>query len=227
MRSPYTLDDPPPRQPPAAVVEVTAWALAADIWHGHQPDSLLGTECAECHRSWPCPSWEVADSILADVCPPGTTPRRAADAGTGGRVPRSAASPLRPVTESAAAPVSTAVPASSTVTSALAPAAEPAPVPHGAEPDRAELPAQGTGRHAVAADRPSFAQRAGGLVPATRSGTPTRGRRRRAEPADGTEVPIERSAERLVGHRARATQELPVLGNLPRALRAAGDSGRH
>ncbi|WP_344319594.1 hypothetical protein, partial [Actinocatenispora thailandica] len=105
------------------------------------------------------------------------------------------------------------------------------PATHAAEPDPGrevtELPAQGTGRHAVAADRPSFAQRAAGLVPATRAGAPTRGRRRRADPADAAEVPIERSAERLVGHRARATQELPVLGNLPRALRAAGDAGRH
>ncbi|MEV0839867.1 hypothetical protein AB0I55_09940 [Actinocatenispora sera] len=222
MRSPYTLDSPPPRQPPAAVVEVTAWVLAADIWHGHQPDSLLGTECAECHGSWPCPSWEVADSILADVCPPGTTPRRAADTRTGGRVPRSAGSPLRPANEPATA-ANAATPASSALASALAPPAAEAE----SAADPAELSAQGTGRHAVAADRPSFAQRAGGLVPATRAGTPPRGRRRRAEPADGAEVPIERSAERLVGHRARATQELPVLGNLPRALRAARDAGRH
>ena len=68
MRSPYTLEDPPPLGPPYPVVEATAWSIAADLWHRHRPDSLLGTECVGCRATWPCAPWVVADGILADVC---------------------------------------------------------------------------------------------------------------------------------------------------------------
>lgn len=68
MRSPYTLEDPPPIEPPDRVVEATAWSVAADLWHTHRPDTLLGTDCVRCQHGWPCPTWEVADSILGDVC---------------------------------------------------------------------------------------------------------------------------------------------------------------
>jgi hypothetical protein len=68
MRSPYTLEDPPPIEPPVAVVEATAWSIAAGLWHSHRPDSLLGTDCVQCRHGWPCPTWEVADGIIGDVC---------------------------------------------------------------------------------------------------------------------------------------------------------------
>ncbi|MGA8113019.1 MAG: hypothetical protein WCA46_05100, partial [Actinocatenispora sp.] len=68
MRSPYTLEDPPPMDAPGLVVERTAWSLAADLWHDHLPDRLLGTDCATCVCPWPCATWEVADGIIAGVC---------------------------------------------------------------------------------------------------------------------------------------------------------------
>lgn len=68
MRSLYTVDSPPPAEPPAGVAEVTAWAIAVRMWCDHQPDSLMGTTCVGCRAPWPCPSWEVADGIIADVC---------------------------------------------------------------------------------------------------------------------------------------------------------------
>ncbi len=67
MRSPYTLDDPPPLQPPGPVIEITAWSIAADRWHEHHPDTLLGADCMRCRCAWPCPTWEVADGIIAGV----------------------------------------------------------------------------------------------------------------------------------------------------------------
>ncbi len=67
MRSPYTLDDPPPLQPPGPVIEITAWSIAADLWHEHHPDTLLGADCMRCRCAWPCATWEVADGIIAGV----------------------------------------------------------------------------------------------------------------------------------------------------------------
>ncbi|HEY3505456.1 MAG TPA: hypothetical protein VGN37_22060, partial [Actinocatenispora sp.] len=110
MRSPYTLDDPPPIDPPVAVVERTAWSLAADLWHGHQPDSLLGADCAACRLPWPCPTWEVADGVLGDVCAarPGAPPPAGPPRGPSGRARTvsTVPAPLRP--EAAREPVAAA-----------------------------------------------------------------------------------------------------------------------
>lgn len=99
MRSPYTLDDPPPVDAPVAVVERTAWSLAADLWHGHQPDTLLGADCARCRSPWPCPTWEVADGVLGDVCAarPGAPPPAGPPRGAG-------SVPLRPGAPAQVAP---------------------------------------------------------------------------------------------------------------------------
>jgi hypothetical protein len=71
MPSPYTLDTPPPVEPPVGVMELTAWSIAVRLWREHQPDSLLRAECVVCRTAWPCASWQVADGIIADLSPTG------------------------------------------------------------------------------------------------------------------------------------------------------------
>jgi hypothetical protein len=82
MPSLYTLDAPPPVEPPVGVMELTAWSIAVQLWRDHQPDSLLRAECLQCRTAWPCATWQVADGIIADLTvtsktPPAKTPRHA------------------------------------------------------------------------------------------------------------------------------------------------------
>jgi hypothetical protein len=76
MPSLYTLDAPPPVEPPVGVIELTAWSIAVQLWRDHQPDSLLRAECLQCRTAWPCATWQVADGIIADltVTSPSTSP---------------------------------------------------------------------------------------------------------------------------------------------------------
>jgi hypothetical protein len=67
MPSLYTLDAPPPVEPPVGVMELTAWSIAVQLWRDHQPDSLLRAECLQCRTAWPCATWQVADGIIADL----------------------------------------------------------------------------------------------------------------------------------------------------------------
>lgn len=101
MPSLYTLDAPPPVQPPVGVMELTAWSIAVRLWRDHQPDSLLRAECLQCRTAWPCATWQVADGIIADLTVASTsaakTPRHAQPPAESRPVPES---PLEPVPES-------------------------------------------------------------------------------------------------------------------------------
>lgn len=88
MPSQYTLDAPPPVEPPDGVMELTAWSIAVQLWRDHPPDSLLRAECTRCRTKWPCATWQVADGIIADLSvisrhatPASTPPAEAPPAG--------------------------------------------------------------------------------------------------------------------------------------------------
>jgi hypothetical protein len=66
IRSAYSRQEPPPRDPPPGVTEVTAWQLAAGQWRDHLPDALLGVECMVCRSTWPCDAWDIANDVLND-----------------------------------------------------------------------------------------------------------------------------------------------------------------
>jgi hypothetical protein len=95
MPSLYTLDAPPPVEPPVGVLELTAWSIAVQLWRDHQPDSLLRAECLQCRAAWPCATWQVADGIIADLtvtskhaAPAPSTPRHAEPPRRGPKPPR-------------------------------------------------------------------------------------------------------------------------------------------
>jgi hypothetical protein len=118
MPSPYTLESPPPVEPPVGVMELTAWSIAVRLWRAHQPDSLLRAECVACQAAWPCATWQVADGIIADLGVPGR------------------AGPVAPpVSPAPPAPVPVPVPAGSS-----APAPEPPPGRHARLARRGPMP---------------------------------------------------------------------------------------
>lgn len=66
--SPYSLEEPPPNEPPSGVEEIMGWSLAADIWRDHRPERLLGMECHSCQEEWPCNAWDIANDLITQCC---------------------------------------------------------------------------------------------------------------------------------------------------------------
>ena len=94
MRSPYTLDNPPPDEPPSGVLVPSLWRVQTRWWKRHTPAldqrSARRPVCGHCRQAWPCHSWACWDGQIG----------AAAEALTGG-----AAGP-RPTAESRKAELS-------------------------------------------------------------------------------------------------------------------------
>lgn len=71
MRSPYTLDNPPPDEPPSEVLVPSLWRVQARWWKRHTPalDQLSAKHpvCGHCGQSWPCHSWACWDGQLGQA----------------------------------------------------------------------------------------------------------------------------------------------------------------
>jgi hypothetical protein len=79
LRSPFTVERPPPASTPPGVPVVIGWQLAASVWRSHLPDPLTREPiCTACRLPMPCPCWRFADAFRADVLralqPSGRTP---------------------------------------------------------------------------------------------------------------------------------------------------------
>lgn len=82
MRSPYTLDNPPPDEPPSGVLVPSLWRVQARWWKRHTPAldqrSTRRPVCGHCLQAWPCHSWACWDGQLGEaVGMPGKTGKRA------------------------------------------------------------------------------------------------------------------------------------------------------
>lgn len=91
MRSPYTLENPPPDEPPSDVLVPSLWRVQARWWKRHTPALDQRTAkhplCGHCGQSWPCHSWACWDGQLgqavgrsaaaASALPPASAPARA------------------------------------------------------------------------------------------------------------------------------------------------------
>ena len=71
MRSPYTLDNPPPDEPPSEVLVPSLWRVQARWWKRHTPAleqrSAKHPVCGHCGQSWPCHSWACWDGQLGQA----------------------------------------------------------------------------------------------------------------------------------------------------------------
>lgn len=71
MRSPYTLDNPPPDEPPSNVLVPSLWRVQARWWKRHTPAfDQRGAKhpvCGHCSQSWPCHSWACWDGQLGQA----------------------------------------------------------------------------------------------------------------------------------------------------------------
>lgn len=74
MRSPYTLDNPPPSEPPGQVLVPSLWRVQVRWWHRHTPAlDQRGAKhpvCGHCAQSWPCHSWACWDGQLGQAVGP-------------------------------------------------------------------------------------------------------------------------------------------------------------
>lgn len=68
MRSPYSLDNHPPAEPPPGVICPGLWTVQVRLWKRHTPWPGT-TKCQECTgtASWPCHSWLSWDGQLGDA----------------------------------------------------------------------------------------------------------------------------------------------------------------
>lgn len=66
MRSPYSLEMPPPAEPPRGVLMPSLWPVQVRWWLRHTPKKGTRT-CAACGQSWPCHSWACWDGQLGDA----------------------------------------------------------------------------------------------------------------------------------------------------------------
>lgn len=64
----YSLEKPPPLDPPTGVEEIMGWSLATAIWRDHLPERLLGMECNACQEAWPCNAWDIANDLITQCC---------------------------------------------------------------------------------------------------------------------------------------------------------------
>ncbi|WP_156926137.1 hypothetical protein [Glycomyces arizonensis] len=71
MRSPYTLDNPPPDEPPSGVPVPSLWRVQARWWRRHTPAldqrSVRRPVCGHCGQAWPCHSWACWDGQLGEA----------------------------------------------------------------------------------------------------------------------------------------------------------------
>ncbi|NUQ89128.1 MAG: hypothetical protein HOQ43_11775 [Glycomyces artemisiae] len=71
MRSPYTLDNPPPDEPPSEVLVPSLWRVQARWWKRHTPaldqQGAKHPVCGHCGQSWPCHSWACWDGQLGQA----------------------------------------------------------------------------------------------------------------------------------------------------------------
>lgn len=71
MRSPYTLDNPPPDEPPIEVLVPSLWRVQARWWKRHTPaldqQSAKHPVCRHCAQAWPCHSWACWDGQLGQA----------------------------------------------------------------------------------------------------------------------------------------------------------------
>ncbi|MEV0649900.1 hypothetical protein AB0I28_32055 [Phytomonospora sp. NPDC050363] len=68
MKSPYSLKNLPPDDPPAGVICPGLWTMQVRYWRLHTPRP--GTKrCQECKgtAAWPCHSWLCYDGLLGDA----------------------------------------------------------------------------------------------------------------------------------------------------------------
>lgn len=109
LRSPYTLDRPPPSQPPNGVLCPSLWPVQVRWWLRHTPKSQSRT-CAVCDQAWPCHSWACWDGQLADALATAQTYRRQQHQQDSRRVthPQSESEPLRIARQPQSRPVAPA-----------------------------------------------------------------------------------------------------------------------
>ncbi|GAB3235129.1 hypothetical protein GCM10027447_32700 [Glycomyces halotolerans] len=71
LRSPYTLDNPPPDEPPNGVLVPSLWRVQARWWKRHTPAADQRTArrpvCGHCRQAWPCHSWACWDGQLGEA----------------------------------------------------------------------------------------------------------------------------------------------------------------
>jgi hypothetical protein len=71
LRSPYTLDNPPPDEPPSDVLVPSLWRVQARWWKRHTPApeqrNAKHPVCGHCGQSWPCHSWACWDGQLGQA----------------------------------------------------------------------------------------------------------------------------------------------------------------
>ncbi|WP_133884184.1 hypothetical protein [Glycomyces sp. NRRL B-16210] len=74
MRSPYTLDNPPPEVPPSDVLVPSLWRVQVRWWNRHTPAldqrGVKHPVCGHCGQSWPCHSWACWDGQLGQAVGP-------------------------------------------------------------------------------------------------------------------------------------------------------------
>ncbi|MFC4335496.1 hypothetical protein [Salininema proteolyticum] len=71
MKSFFTLDNPPPENPPAGVPAPSLWRVQRRRWHQHTPApcdrGAKNPVCAHCKQAWPCHSWACWDGQIAEA----------------------------------------------------------------------------------------------------------------------------------------------------------------
>ncbi|WP_153027425.1 hypothetical protein [Glycomyces albidus] len=96
MRSPYTLDNPPPDEPPSDVLVPSLWRVQARWWKRHTPaldqQGAKHPVCRHCSQAWPCHSWACWDGQLGQAVHQAQTPEP-----DGGEARIGASSPSRAV----------------------------------------------------------------------------------------------------------------------------------
>ncbi|THV24457.1 hypothetical protein [Glycomyces paridis] len=74
MRSPYTLDNPPPNEPPSEVLVPSLWRVQVRWWNRHTPSldqrGVKHPVCGHCAQTWPCHSWACWDGQLGQAVGP-------------------------------------------------------------------------------------------------------------------------------------------------------------
>ncbi|QSB06069.1 hypothetical protein [Natronoglycomyces albus] len=80
MRSPFTLDNPPPEEPPQGVLVPSLWRVQVRWWKRHTPEKRPGRKpvnCRDCKQVWPCHSWAAWDGQIGEACHHDEMSRRA------------------------------------------------------------------------------------------------------------------------------------------------------
>ncbi len=71
LRSPYTLDNPPPDEPPSGVLVPSLWRVQTRWWKRHTPAvdqrNARRPVCGHCRQAWPCHSWACWDGQIGQA----------------------------------------------------------------------------------------------------------------------------------------------------------------